>query len=68
VVEPGTSQVKLRPVSVGQFREDGVTVTTGLNDGDVVVTAGVHKLRSGQVVRVTQAASTRAGDGAQAKN
>ena len=68
VVEPGSAQVKLRPVSVGQFREDGVTVTSGLNDGDIVVTAGVHKLRSGQVVRVTQAASTSAGTEAQAKN
>jgi RND family efflux transporter MFP subunit len=68
VVEPGSSQVKLRPVSVGQFREDGVTVTSGLADGDIVVTAGVHKLRSGQVVRVTQAAAPNAGAEAQAKN
>ena len=32
-------------MTVGQFREDGVTVTAGLAPGDVVVTAGVHKLR-----------------------
>jgi len=43
--------VKLRPVAVGQFREDGATVTSGLQPGEWVVTAGVHKLRENQVVR-----------------
>lgn len=65
VVDPGTSQVKLRPVAVGQFREDGVTVTSGLNAGDLVVTAGVHKLRSGQAVRAAEAPPAA---NAQAKN
>jgi len=51
VVDPKTSQVKLRRVSIGQFREDGVTITAGLQPGDVVVTAGVHKLKPDQVVR-----------------
>jgi multidrug efflux system membrane fusion protein len=68
VVDPATSKVKLRPVSVGQYREDGVTVTSGLNLGDVVVTAGVHKLKSDQVVRVTQSAALPPGADAQAKN
>ena len=52
VVDPATRKVKMRPVSVGQFREDGVTITQGLQAGDVVVTAGVHKLRPDQVVRL----------------
>ena len=51
VVDPRTHQVNLRPVTVGQYREDGVTVTAGLSPGDIVVTAGVHKLRPNQVVR-----------------
>ena len=54
IVDPATSRVKLRPVAVGQFREDGVTITSGLNAGDVVVTAGVHKLRDDQVVRLAE--------------
>ncbi len=54
VVDPKTSQVKLRKVAIGQFREDGVTVTSGLSAGDIVVTAGVHKLRADQVVRIAQ--------------
>jgi membrane fusion protein, multidrug efflux system len=57
IVDPATSRVKLRPVAVGQFREDGVTITSGLNTGDVVVTAGVHKLRNDQPVRVADAAA-----------
>jgi RND family efflux transporter MFP subunit len=51
VVDPASSKVKMRPVEIGQFREDGVTITQGLQAGDVVVTAGVHKLRAGQSVR-----------------
>lgn len=51
IVDPATSQVRSRPVTVGEYREDGVAITQGLNAGDLVVTAGVHKLRAGQVVR-----------------
>jgi RND family efflux transporter MFP subunit len=56
IVDPATSKVRLRGVTVGQFREDGVTITEGLHPGDVVVTAGVHKLRPEQQVRFAQAA------------
>ena len=51
IVDPKSSQVRLRRVAVGQYREDGVTITQGLQSGEVVVTAGVHKLRENQVVR-----------------
>ncbi|QJR15589.1 efflux RND transporter periplasmic adaptor subunit [Usitatibacter palustris] len=52
IVEPKSGKVQLRAVKVGQFREDGVTITKGLAAGDRVVIAGVHKLRPEQVVRV----------------
>jgi len=55
VVDPVTSQVRSKPVTVGQFREDGVSIIGGLAPGDVVVTAGVHKLRAGQAVRIADA-------------
>lgn len=55
VVEPSTSQVALRLVKVGQYREDGVTITSGLQAGERVVVAGVHKLRAGQKVRIAEA-------------
>ncbi|MNC92389.1 hypothetical protein D3C83_88070 [compost metagenome] len=45
----------MQPVAIGQFREDGVTIVEGLKAGDVVVTAGVHKLRAGQSVRLASA-------------
>ena len=53
--------------AIGQFREDGVTVTSGLSAGERVVTAGVHKLRPGQVVRLTESAAP-AGANAHAQN
>ena len=52
VVDPTTSQVNLRPVAIGAYREDGVTVRDGLRPGEIVVTAGVHKLIPGETVRV----------------
>ena len=64
VVDPKSSKVKMRQVSVGQFREDGVTVTAGLQPGDVVVTAGVHKLKPDQLVRIAQGAPGAAADNA----
>ncbi len=51
IYDPATHKVALRPVTIGQYREDGVIVTSGLASGDWVVTAGVHKLRPGQTVR-----------------
>ncbi len=52
VVDASTQTVKLAPVKVGAFREDTVAIVSGIQDGDVVVTAGVHKLTQGQKVRV----------------
>jgi len=44
--------VSLRPVKVGAFGNGQIQVLEGLQDGDVVVTAGVQKLREGQKVRL----------------
>lgn len=51
VYDPQVQKVSLRPVSLGQYREDGVVVTEGVNDGEWVVSAGVNKLQPGQVVK-----------------
>lgn len=45
--------VSLRPVKIGAFGDGKVQVLSGLADGDTIVTAGVHKLREGQTVRVS---------------
>jgi multidrug efflux system membrane fusion protein len=49
--DPASGQVAISPVEIGQFREDGAIVTRGVRDGDWIVTAGVHKLVPGLVVR-----------------
>ena len=56
VVDPATSKVKLRAVKIGQYREDGVSILAGLAPGDIVVTAGVHKLLPEQQVLLPGAA------------
>lgn len=43
--------VNLRPVTLGSFGDAKVQVLAGLNTGDLVVTAGIHRLREGQKVR-----------------
>lgn len=55
VVDAASSQVKLRPVSVGGYFDDHVSVTEGLQAGEVVVRAGVHKLFEGEKVRIAAA-------------
>jgi multidrug efflux system membrane fusion protein len=52
VVDPASSQVQLRPVTVSTYHEDHVSVTGGLQPGEVVVRAGVHKLFAGEKVRI----------------
>lgn len=44
--------VHLRPIKVGVFGNQQVQVSEGLQDGDMIVTAGVQKLREGQKVRL----------------
>jgi len=52
IVDPNTRKAAPRAVEVGAYREDGVTVRSGVSPGDVVITAGVHKLLAGEVVRL----------------
>ena len=44
--------VSLRPVKLGNFGDSSVQVLSGLKDQDIIVTAGVHKLKEGQKVRL----------------
>ncbi len=59
IVDAAAQTVKLTPVTVGVYREDTVTVLSGIQAGDVVVTAGVHKLTQGQKVRVASTTAAR---------
>ena len=40
-----------RPVTVGDFVENGLEILDGLQDGDHVVTAGISRLSDGDLVR-----------------
>ena len=44
----------LRPVMVASFTEDAALVTSGIGDGDKVVTLGVQKLEAGLKVRTLE--------------
>jgi RND family efflux transporter MFP subunit len=47
------SALELRPVTVASFSADQALVSSGIQDGDEVVTLGVQKLEAGRTVRVT---------------
>jgi RND family efflux transporter MFP subunit len=50
-----SDKLVLRPVTVTSFTEDAAVVTSGISDGDKVVTLGVQKLEAGAKVRVVDA-------------
>jgi multidrug efflux pump subunit AcrA (membrane-fusion protein) len=52
VVDKGTQTVALRRLEVLRYELNSVIVARGLQDGEVVVTAGVHMLRPGQKVKI----------------
>ena len=44
-------KVSLKPVTVVQYRENAAMIKGGVKIGDIIVAAGVHKLREGEVVK-----------------
>ena len=54
VYQKDTTSVALKPVVIASFETDRVIVAEGLVQGDVVVTAGVNRLREGQKVRLLE--------------
>ena len=57
IVDPHTHQVRLTPVDVASYREQGVVVSSGIDSQQWIVTAGVHKLRDGQTIAPVDAAN-----------
>jgi len=55
IVDPASSAVVLTPVEVARYTQEAVEISSGLSADDVVVRAGVHKLRGGEKVRVLAA-------------
>ena len=56
-LDPQRGTVDLAAVALGDYHADRVVVRSGLADGDLVVTAGVHKLFPGQQVRILEEAA-----------
>ena len=50
--EAGFGVAKRIPVVVGQLTSRGLEITEGLNDGDLLITAGVSRIKDGQKVRL----------------
>ena len=57
VVNPQTSYVAQRFVTLAAAEKDTILIADGLKDGEVVVTAGVHMLHEGQKVKIVDAPS-----------
>jgi RND family efflux transporter MFP subunit len=57
VFDRQSGTVSLRSIAIGRADARSVQVTSGLNPGDVVVTAGVQALRPGQKVRLLEGRS-----------
>lgn len=54
VVDPSALTVSARAVNVLRYDADAVILGDGIEDGEIVVTAGVHALQPGQQVRLLE--------------
>jgi multidrug efflux pump subunit AcrA (membrane-fusion protein) len=54
VVEPSSGKLERRAVSVESFGQENAVVSSGLKNGEQVVTLGVHTLDSAMTVRVVE--------------
>lgn len=56
IVDQASGTVALRPVVVARYETDRVVLSDGVAKGEVVVTAGVNRLRESQKVRLLEGA------------
>jgi RND family efflux transporter MFP subunit len=54
VVDRTSFAVSLKPILVDRYSAEGAVITGGLNEGDLVVTAGLQFLRPGEKVAITR--------------
>ena len=54
VVDKATGTVELRPVEIARWGSDTAAIRSGVKDGELIATAGVHKLEPGQKVKPLQ--------------
>ena len=51
VVDKESGIVSLRSVTIARWRDDTAAIASGVKDGEMIATAGVHKLEAGQRVK-----------------
>jgi RND family efflux transporter MFP subunit len=51
VVDKATGAVALRPIVISRWRDETALIASGVADGEIIATAGVHKLEGGQKVK-----------------
>lgn len=51
-IDPGSNTVALKPVTINRYMKDHIAIASGLESGEIVVTAGVQMLRPGQKVEI----------------
>jgi RND family efflux transporter MFP subunit len=57
VIDPKTSAVAKRPVSIAKLGAETATISRGIQGGEVVVSLGAQLLNSGEVVRVEKSSA-----------
>jgi len=57
VVDKASGAVELRPVIIARWRDETALIASGVKDGEIVATAGVHKLEAGQKVKLVRQAA-----------
>ncbi len=54
VIDPNTHTVQKREIEVARYHQNAVVITSGLESGERIVTAGAQSLHQGQEVRVLE--------------
>ena len=57
VVDRKSDTVELRPVTIARWGNDTAAIVSGVKQGELIATAGVHKLEPGQKVKPVQQAA-----------
>ena len=52
------ASVSLKPVTIATFTDNGAVISEGLQGGERIAAAGVHRLVAGEKVRVIESAGT----------
>jgi multidrug efflux pump subunit AcrA (membrane-fusion protein) len=55
VVDPGSKKVSIKTVEVEAYLTDTVVISSGVQPGDLVVSAGIQSLRPGEEVELVEA-------------